>query len=1280
MPAPLVAAIVRGVASQGIKKGITQGAKQFAKDKIKDVAKEKAKSFIKNKKDKDGGLVKKSDDGGSGGGFFGGGGSGGGGGGGSLIKSKKIDVNKLSLISNEKNDGSDKKDQSKPFTGEELIQELNKIKDNLVKLKEISSNNLANSIKNNSLLRKQREKAKRDEKEEKLESNKKGSEKPKSTKGVKGPGFLDLIWGFISNVLLGSLVVFLLKHAPTIIRMFEDIAKGLQNPLQQLRLGIITLTTLFPKQIKFLAKLTGKILGPPARLIGKLLLKASNVLGNLLKKAGIAILNLVKNPIKNLAKKILGQAGTQAARSVGQFVAKKAAPAAAKVAGKAVGAAGKAVNVLKRFKFLSKLFKRVPFIGALIGIGIDLAMGERIDVAVAGAAGASLGAAIGGAIGTGLIPIPIVGTWVGAGVGSAVGDWAGKEIYKNFAGIQDAADKEAPVDQKYAAGRIGSTVAAARSQGRSGQNPQSPPSESSTKLSGQTQENAEKNIFKDEKHLNVFSEIREKLRTSSFVGELLQLGADMAIGEKVNKTRTDIAAQQIGSSIGRALSENELQVFGFNKKLIGPFSEELTKWAKGKIFKDLTSISFPSYDKAKEESSSGTQPGQPGDSNDPGSSVGPGAIVTGGTSDFWAMAAVASLENSNPQGQADVAQVLYNRLASGKYTGKSIKELVIATNQFQPTREGDPKLWAAISDKQSAIAAVASHPRGRRNAASMVENAAANIKNPALQKSAAEFVGGRTDFSATGQYDPYPGAIGIVKRHGHDIGWFVGPGSIEYGKTNPGPARAPKLGDIVVSSTPSGGGGGSPDINRPTVAGSPTDGKNRKIFLHWSAGGYNTPFSAYHSIVLGSGKKVQNTPYDKDKSGHTAGGNTNSVGLAVAAAKGATENNLKTPPTTKQLDVMTSEAANLAKSWGWTPAKVDSNVKTHGEWERYAVPAGILPPPVQRWDLDKLSQSDRFGSGGPKLRDMIKSKMSAMGGGKGNGGAVKKHKASEFILGGGRTLTSGMGMRDFALSPGMHMGVDINGTTGEPLQAFSDGVVQDTGYEAGGYGNWVSWIDDNGIGHFYAHMNKPAFVRKGQRIKKGTILGELGSTGRSSGPHLHWETATNPSDTGRSKSAVLSRFNPLSKYGIDAPFGGTIQPDPSMATQGPPGASPGSPGAPGASPGESSPSKTIIDPNFKIEGSKVKEFYLQALRDGTYTGKPQNMQSVSQRTDSIMQTPAYANNGGNNVLVMPMGSPPQQSMPSGGRVNSGGGFVGSGDLDNYNKSLNQIIVSSFYKI
>lgn len=138
---------------------------------------------------------------------------------------------------------------------------------------------------------------------------------------------------------------------------------------------------------------------------------------------------------------------------------------------------------------------------------------------------------------------------------------------------------------------------------------------------------------------------------------------------------------------------------------------------------------------------------------------------------------------------------------------------------------------------------------------------------------------------------------------------------------------------------------------------------------------------------------------------------------------------------------------------------------------------------------------------------------------------------------GGVSVTSGFGMRGLAISPGMHMGVDIGGPEGTPLMAFTDGKVTATGWD-GGYGNYVAWIDSFGTEHFYAHMRGQAMVSPGQQVKKGTKLGEIGNTGTSSGPHLHWEVANRVGDTGMSKAAVLSRFDPLSKYPSTAPFGG----------------------------------------------------------------------------------------------------------------------------------------------
>jgi murein DD-endopeptidase MepM/ murein hydrolase activator NlpD len=84
----------------------------------------------------------------------------------------------------------------------------------------------------------------------------------------------------------------------------------------------------------------------------------------------------------------------------------------------------------------------------------------------------------------------------------------------------------------------------------------------------------------------------------------------------------------------------------------------------------------------------------------------------------------------------------------------------------------------------------------------------------------------------------------------------------------------------------------------------------------------------------------------------------------------------------------------------------------------------------------------------------------------------------------------------------LHEGIDFKGPVGTPIVATADGQVKTSGYN-GGYG--YSVVIDHGYGYesLYAHMTKTA-VNAGETVKRGEIVGYLGSTGRSSGPHLHY--------------------------------------------------------------------------------------------------------------------------------------------------------------------------------
>jgi murein DD-endopeptidase MepM/ murein hydrolase activator NlpD len=102
--------------------------------------------------------------------------------------------------------------------------------------------------------------------------------------------------------------------------------------------------------------------------------------------------------------------------------------------------------------------------------------------------------------------------------------------------------------------------------------------------------------------------------------------------------------------------------------------------------------------------------------------------------------------------------------------------------------------------------------------------------------------------------------------------------------------------------------------------------------------------------------------------------------------------------------------------------------------------------------------------------------------------------------------TSGFGMRidPFIKAPAMHSGLDFRGNTGEPIRATAAGKVAEAGWN-GGYGKMVEIDHGNGFTTRYGHLSQ-IDVHVGQHVRSGQTIGRLGSTGRSTGPHLHYET------------------------------------------------------------------------------------------------------------------------------------------------------------------------------
>lgn len=145
-------------------------------------------------------------------------------------------------------------------------------------------------------------------------------------------------------------------------------------------------------------------------------------------------------------------------------------------------------------------------------------------------------------------------------------------------------------------------------------------------------------------------------------------------------------------------------------------------------------------------------------------------------------------------------------------------------------------------------------------------------------------------------------------------------------------------------------------------------------------------------------------------------------------------------------------------------------------------------------------------------------------------------------------ITSGYGSRRHPVLGyrRMHSGIDFGAPHGAPIYAVADGRVQMAGYN-GGYGRFVRLAHEGGLGSGYAHMSRIA-VSAGQTVRRGQVIGYVGSTGLSTGPHLHYELyrggrPINPASVSFVQRAQLSgaelarfraRLNQLTSLGTSA--------------------------------------------------------------------------------------------------------------------------------------------------
>jgi murein DD-endopeptidase MepM/ murein hydrolase activator NlpD len=155
---------------------------------------------------------------------------------------------------------------------------------------------------------------------------------------------------------------------------------------------------------------------------------------------------------------------------------------------------------------------------------------------------------------------------------------------------------------------------------------------------------------------------------------------------------------------------------------------------------------------------------------------------------------------------------------------------------------------------------------------------------------------------------------------------------------------------------------------------------------------------------------------------------------------------------------------------------------------------------------DYQAEADALAKSESSIQQLIVAKEAAARASRGGGGAIDgRVSGAGLIWPVGGPVTSGFGMRWGR----MHQGIDIGAGYGAPIHAAKAGTVIFVG-QMSGYGNVVIIDHGGGFSTLYAHQSQLA-ASDGASVGQGDVVGYIGSTGHSTGPHLHFETRVNGS-------------------------------------------------------------------------------------------------------------------------------------------------------------------------